>query len=353
MPNSLARLALAVLVALLCVCAAAAQTPAPAPEWVAVSPADEEFAALMPKEPLRLEQDVRVGELAAAGQRYTATADGGARYIVWSFQDPRNAGERPNAEDHGAGSFVADSYLDLVAEVAWELLVKPEFERLEVERLRTGLRSKSYPSISYVRMFDLNGRAAREYSLRLEKGGGPVYVSADGSRLYVAAALAPDPQASESRRFVDSFAVGTKTPAPPKKAAEPAPAQQATVAGGGPAAPGHNMGSTVPPPDPNAPVDYNRPFRQAKVTKKAAIIFKPEPDYTEGGRKFNVTGVVRLRAILSKSGEVRSISVVKYLPHGLTEKAIAALSQVRFIPAEKDGQAVSQYAVFEYNFNIY
>ena len=100
-------------------------------------------------------------------------------------------------------------------------------------------------------------------------------------------------------------------------------------------------------------VDYSRPFKQTEVTRKALITFKPEPGFTEDARKNNVTGVVRLRAILHASGSVQSISVVKGLPDGLTEKAIAAARQIRFTPAEKDGHAVSQYIVLEYNFNIY
>ena len=102
-----------------------------------------------------------------------------------------------------------------------------------------------------------------------------------------------------------------------------------------------------------ATVDYNRPFRQAEVTKKAVIKSKPEPGFTEGARKFEVTGVVRLRAILSKTGEMTNISVVKSLPHGLTEKSIAAARRIKFEPAQKDGRAVSQYVVLEYNYNIY
>jgi TonB family protein len=100
-------------------------------------------------------------------------------------------------------------------------------------------------------------------------------------------------------------------------------------------------------------VDYSRPFRQNEVTRKAMITFKPEPGFTEEARKNNVTGVVRLRAILSASGSVTGITTVKGLPDGLTEKAIAAARQIRFTPAEKDGRAVSQYVVLEYNFNIY
>jgi TonB family protein len=49
---------------------------------------------------------------------------------------------------------------------------------------------------------------------------------------------------------------------------------------------------------------------------------------------------------------VQGISVVKGLPDGLTEKAIAAAKQIRFTPAQKDGRTVSQYVTLEYNFNI-
>jgi periplasmic protein TonB len=79
----------------------------------------------------------------------------------------------------------------------------------------------------------------------------------------------------------------------------------------------------------------------------------PEPGFTEEARRNNVTGIVRLRAVLSASGEVTGISVVKPLPDGLTEKAIQAARQIKFRPAQKDGHVVSQYIVLEYNFNIY
>ena len=100
-------------------------------------------------------------------------------------------------------------------------------------------------------------------------------------------------------------------------------------------------------------VDYTRPFKNSEVTRKAVITSKPEPGFTEEARKNNVTGVVRLRAILSASGSVQGISVIKGLPDGLTERAISAAKSIRFTPAEKDGRAVSQYVTLEYNFNIY
>ena len=40
--------------------------------------------------------------------------------------------------------------------------------------------------------------------------------------------------------------------------------------------------------------------------------------FSEGARKFQVSGVVRIRAIFAATGEVTNIVVVKGLPHGLT-----------------------------------
>ena len=114
------------------------------------------------------------------------------------------------------------------------------------------------------------------------------------------------------------------------------------VGGGGPGGGGGGAG-----------IDYTRPFKQNDVSVRAVITFKPEPGFTEEARQQNVTGTVRLRAILSAGGEVTNVSVVKGLPGGLTEKAITAARQIKFRPAQKDGRAVSQYVVLEYNFNIY
>jgi TonB family protein len=362
MPKALTRLSLALAAASLCVSAAAAQEtppqsprPAPTPDWAVVTPAGEEFTARMPKEPLWLEQDVRVEELAASGRRYTATAEGNARYVVWALMDTQKVGERLKAEGRFLGEL---RHLDLVAEAAWGFLVKPELERFEVERARTGIIKRFVPNMAIGRTFDLDGRTAREYTLRLENEGGPVYVCADGARLYIVAALAPDPQAADSKRFVESFAL--KTPAAVSASTAPVPSGLAPPAEKADRQiqidPNLIKQDVRPPANTgggDAPVDYNRPFKQNEVTKKALITRKPEPGFTEWARLFNVTGVVRLRAILDKSGEMKNISIVKHLPHGLTEKAIAAARAIRFDPAQKDGQPVSQYVVLEYNFNIY
>ncbi len=99
--------------------------------------------------------------------------------------------------------------------------------------------------------------------------------------------------------------------------------------------------------------DYNRTFNPREVTTKARVLEKPEPQYTEAARKNQVTGTVVLRVVFSSSGSVTNIATVRGLPDGLTEKAILAAKQIRFVPAQKDGHAVSMYMQLEYNFNLY
>jgi TonB family protein len=99
--------------------------------------------------------------------------------------------------------------------------------------------------------------------------------------------------------------------------------------------------------------DYNKIFSGRDVTSKARVLSKPEPQYTEDARKNQITGTVVLRAVFTSGGAVTNIRAVSGLPYGLTERAIAAARQIKFIPATKDGRQVSMHIQLEYNFNLY
>lgn len=99
--------------------------------------------------------------------------------------------------------------------------------------------------------------------------------------------------------------------------------------------------------------DYNRIFRSSEVSSRARVLEKPEPQYTESARKNQITGTVVLRAVFSSNGSVSNISTIRGLPDGLTERAISAAKQIRFVPAQKDGHPVSMWMQLEYNFNLY
>jgi TonB family protein len=99
--------------------------------------------------------------------------------------------------------------------------------------------------------------------------------------------------------------------------------------------------------------DYSKIFSGKDVNSKARVLEKPEPTYTEAARKNQITGTVVLRAVFSSSGAVTNIHAVSSLPDGLTERAIAAARQIRFVPATKDGHPVSMWMELQYNFNLY
>ena len=96
-----------------------------------------------------------------------------------------------------------------------------------------------------------------------------------------------------------------------------------------------------------------QPFRGTEVEQRPRLLFKPEPQYTEEARRNQITGTVMLRVVFSSVGQVEQLRAVQTLPFGLTERAIAAARQIKFVPAMKSGHAVSVYMQLEYNFNLY
>ncbi|MDQ3755799.1 MAG: TonB family protein [Acidobacteriota bacterium] len=94
-------------------------------------------------------------------------------------------------------------------------------------------------------------------------------------------------------------------------------------------------------------------FSAADDIIKAVLLSKPTPSYTESARQADVSGEIILRVVLASDGAVKHILVVQSLSHGLTEKAVAAARKIKFTPATKNGQPVSQYVTIAYNFNIY
>ena len=99
--------------------------------------------------------------------------------------------------------------------------------------------------------------------------------------------------------------------------------------------------------------DPGRPLTGAEVEQRARLLLKPEPQYTEEARRNQTTGTVVLRVVFSSAGEVVQIRATRTLPFGLTERAIAAARQIKFVPAMKGGKPVSVFMQLEYNFNLY
>jgi len=82
------------------------------------------------------------------------------------------------------------------------------------------------------------------------------------------------------------------------------------------------------------------------------ILDKPRPQYTEEARRLQIEGVVQLDILFAASGEVRVLSVVRGLGHGLDENATRAARAIRFRPAQRDGRAVDSTASVQIVFQL-
>ena len=97
----------------------------------------------------------------------------------------------------------------------------------------------------------------------------------------------------------------------------------------------------------------NEPVLSTKeVDTRAVITAKPKPSYTKEARRNYVQGYVTLKVLLSGSGKISRIRIVKGLPSGLTENAIRAACKMEFKPAMKDGQPVGTWVTAEYVFRL-
>ena len=93
-------------------------------------------------------------------------------------------------------------------------------------------------------------------------------------------------------------------------------------------------------------------FSPKEVDVKAEITAKPDPTYTREARRVGVQGNVVLKVLLLGDGKLDRVRVVRRLPYGLTENAIRAACEIKFKPAMKGGQPVSQWVTIEYAFRL-
>ena len=94
-------------------------------------------------------------------------------------------------------------------------------------------------------------------------------------------------------------------------------------------------------------------YKPNEVTVKAKIRRNPLPRYTEEARQHQISGIVVLEMVLRATGEVTDITVIEGLPYGLNENSINTAKEIKFDPALKDDQKVSQYLRVVYEFHLY
>jgi protein TonB len=158
----------------------------------------------------------------------------------------------------------------------------------------------------------------------------------------------------------DPETVPSKVPAdpPPQNAsdsvdpnADPlAPAGPGLPPGDGPGPPGPTSG----PAGPAGPIDDAPIMVDGSVVKPQLIPeSKVQPRYTEIARKARLQGMVVLEAIIDERGNVVNVRVLRGLPMGLTDEAMAAVSQWKFRPATLAGRPVKVYFSLRVDFLVH
>jgi TonB family protein len=87
-------------------------------------------------------------------------------------------------------------------------------------------------------------------------------------------------------------------------------------------------------------------------SRPVEILFKPKPEYTDEARSKKIEGEVLLQVTFAASGEVRVERVVQGLGYGLDSTAETAARQIRFRPAQQEGQPVDSNAIVHITFAL-
>jgi protein TonB len=89
----------------------------------------------------------------------------------------------------------------------------------------------------------------------------------------------------------------------------------------------------------------------AKLTS-VEILSKPTPVYTQEARTKKIEGEVLLEVVFEATGKIRVLRVIRGLGYGLDDAAAQAAQQIRFKPAQQDGQPSDSTAVVHIIFQL-
>jgi len=93
-------------------------------------------------------------------------------------------------------------------------------------------------------------------------------------------------------------------------------------------------------------------MQKLETDRKARVIYHVEPKYTEDARENKIAGTVVLTLTVDHEGLPQNIQVKQSLYPSLDQSAIEAARKMRFEPAMKNGQPVSQVISAEFIFAI-
>ncbi len=132
----------------------------------------------------------------------------------------------------------------------------------------------------------------------------------------------------------------------------PAGGVEGGVEGGVPGGvPGGVLGGVVGGTGPGT--GEGEPLRVGGEVKAPVLVNRVEPGYPEAARKARMEGVVILEAIITASGSVEDVKVLKSVNPLLDASAVRAVQQWRYKPATLNGRAVRVYLTVTVTFNLH
>jgi TonB family protein len=96
-----------------------------------------------------------------------------------------------------------------------------------------------------------------------------------------------------------------------------------------------------------------RPSRTGNRIAPPRPVSAPNPPFSDEARRAKYQGTAVLSVVVDKTGQVRSVRIVRPLGMGLDQRAVEAVSEWRFRPATDDGEPVDRRIRIEVDFHLY
>jgi TonB family protein len=295
--------------------------------WTGVAPDGEEFAVYMPEVNFRIRRELSFGEGVTLKPASFEIADRGTLFSVLSF-----------AKSERATAKTLDAF---------------------VKGFRNALSKNSggaSAELQFDRELKLDGRAGRQFRLRVGEARGSARIYETAMHFYVVMAFGEQGSASAQERFQDSFTFDRASPGriaagevmdvstSPLKSPEPL----WPVAGGMSAigAVSTTPGGGVPIPDKDT---GGRKMVISGGVLNGKAVAKPSPVYPPIAKAAHAQGTVTVQIVVDEEGYVIMAQAVSGHPL-LQHAAVVAARQAHFSPTFLDGQPVKVSGVITYNF---
>ena len=94
------------------------------------------------------------------------------------------------------------------------------------------------------------------------------------------------------------------------------------------------------------------PYRPGSGIEPPRLLREVKAQYTEDARKKGITGAVMLEIVITSTGSVGDVKVLRGLGFGLDDRAVAAVRNWRFAPARRLGTPVDVIVEVEVEFSL-